>query len=329
MRVYILTEGGKNIGFGHIARCSALYDAFLEDNIEPLFIINGDDSVSKILGDRDYVIFDWLREKRKLLDIIQYANIGIVDSYLAPSFFYERFEKLVKLPLYIDDNKRVGYPRGIVLNGNIYGHNLEYPKRDDILYLLGPKYALLRKEFWDVPEKKIRTSPRQIMITFGGDDSRNLTPKVLQVLSQKFPDFLKVVIIGNAFGNIDEIKESKDENTIFVLSPDANKMKEVMLDSDIAISAGGQTLYEFARVGLSPIVIGIADNQKNNIAGWKKEGFIQYIGWWNEDSLLDRLILALEELISYDVRKRKSEIGRNLIDGKGALRVKDTLLSMV
>ncbi len=329
MRVYILTEGGKNIGFGHIARCSALYDAFLEDNIEPLFIINGDSSVSKILRGRDYVLFDWLKEKQKLLDIIQYANIGIVDSYLASSFFYERFEKLVKLPVYIDDNKRVEYPRGIVVNGNIYGDNLGYPKRDDIFYLLGSKYVLLRKEFWDVPEKKIRTSPRQIMITFGGDDSRNLTPEVLQVLSQRFPNFSKVVVIGNAFGNIDKIKENKDKNTLFVLSPDANKMKEVMLDSDIAISAGGQTLYEFARIGLSPIVIGIADNQKNNIAGWEKEGFIQYIGWWDEEGLMDKLILALEELMPYDAREKKSKIGRNLIDGKGALRVKDMILSMV
>ncbi len=329
MRVYILTEGGKNIGFGHIARCSALYDAFLEDNIEPLFIINGDSSVSKILRGRDYVLFDWLKEKQKLLDIIQYANIGIVDSYLASSLFYERFEKLVKLPVYIDDNKRVEYPRGIVVNGNIYGDNLGYPKRDDIFYLLGSKYALLRKEFWDVPEKKIRTSPRQIMITFGGDDSRNLTPRVLQVLSQRFPNFSKVVVIGNAFGNIDKIKENKDKNTLFVLSPDANKMKEVMLDSDIAISAGGQTLYEFARIGLSPIVIGIADNQKNNIAGWEKEGFIQYIGWWDEEGLMDKLILALEELIPYDAREKKGKIGRNLIDGKGALRVKDMILSMV
>ena len=329
MRVYILTEGGKNIGFGHIARCSALYDAFLEDNIEPLFIINGDSSVSKILRGRDYVLFDWLKEKQKLLDIIQYANIGIVDSYLASSLFYERFEKLVKLPVYIDDNKRVEYPRGIVVNGNIYGDNLGYPKRDDIFYLLGSKYALLRKEFWDVPEKKIRTSPRQIMITFGGDDSRNLTPRVLQVLSQRFPNFSKVVVIGNAFGNIDKIKENKDKNTLFVLSPDANKMKEVMLDSDIAISAGGQTLYEFARIGLSPIVIGIADNQKNNIAGWEKEGFIQYIGWWDEEGLMDKLILALEELMPYDAREKKGKIGRNLIDGKGALRVKDMILSMV
>jgi len=329
MRVYILTEGGKNIGFGHIARCSALYDAFLEDNIEPLFIINGDSSVSKILRGRDYVLFDWLKEKQKLLDIIQYANIGIVDSYLALSLFYERFEKLVKLPVYIDDNKRVEYPRGIVVNGNIYGDNLGYPKRDDIFYLLGSKYALLRKEFWDVPEKKIRTSPRQIMITFGGDDSRNLTPRVLQVLSQRFPNFSKVVVIGNAFGNIDKIKENKDKNTLFVLSPDANKMKEVMLDSDIAISAGGQTLYEFARIGLSPIVIGIADNQKNNIAGWEKEGFIQYIGWWDEEGLMDKLILALEELMPYDAREKKGKIGRNLIDGKGALRVKDMILSMV
>jgi spore coat polysaccharide biosynthesis predicted glycosyltransferase SpsG len=28
MNVVILTEGGKNIGFGHVARCSSIYQAF-------------------------------------------------------------------------------------------------------------------------------------------------------------------------------------------------------------------------------------------------------------------------------------------------------------
>ncbi len=327
MKIYILTEGGKDIGFGHIVRCSALYDAFLDRGVEPLFIINGDDSIYDILKGRDFILFNWLKEKQKLLDIIQYADIGIVDSYLAPFLFYERFEKLVKVPVYIDDNKRVDYPRGVVVNGSIYGHKLEYLKRDNIRYLLGPKYVLLRREFWDVPEKKIRVSPKKIMITFGGDDSRGLTPKVLKVLTDRFPYLFKVVIVGKAFTNIDEIRKYEDKKTTLVFSPKSDKMKEIMLSSDIAVSAGGQTLYELARIGLPPIVLGVAENQRNNIEGWREEGFVQYIGWWDEE-FTDKLILAIEELMSYDIREEKSKIGRNLIDGKGAYRVVDAILSM-
>ena len=45
MNVIILTEGGKDIGLGHVARCSSIYQAFEQYNISPKFIVKGDDSV--------------------------------------------------------------------------------------------------------------------------------------------------------------------------------------------------------------------------------------------------------------------------------------------
>jgi len=40
MKVFIITEGSKNIGFGHITRCISLYQVFEERGILPEFIIN-------------------------------------------------------------------------------------------------------------------------------------------------------------------------------------------------------------------------------------------------------------------------------------------------
>ena len=56
MDVFILTEGGKSYGFGHVARCSSIYQAFIKRNISPIFIINGDDSVKSILNNIDFKI---------------------------------------------------------------------------------------------------------------------------------------------------------------------------------------------------------------------------------------------------------------------------------
>ncbi len=41
MNVIILTEGGKDYGFGHVARCSSIYQAFRKFCITPQFIVNG------------------------------------------------------------------------------------------------------------------------------------------------------------------------------------------------------------------------------------------------------------------------------------------------
>jgi UDP-2,4-diacetamido-2,4,6-trideoxy-beta-L-altropyranose hydrolase len=45
-------------------------------------------------------------------------------------------------------------------------------------------------------------------------------------------------------------------------------MKHAMLETDIAISNGRQTLYKLVRVGVPTIAIGVAENQLGNIKEW-------------------------------------------------------------
>ena len=87
----------------------------------------------------------------------------------------------------------------------------------------------LNKEFWEVPEKKIKEKIESIMVTFGGEDAKNMTPKILEFSNQKYPNLIKNVIIGRAFQNIDDIKKCAEKNTNLIYYPDAEKMKEVML----------------------------------------------------------------------------------------------------
>ena len=42
MRLFILTEAGKNIGLGHLSRCSALYEEAVSRDIETHLLVNGD-----------------------------------------------------------------------------------------------------------------------------------------------------------------------------------------------------------------------------------------------------------------------------------------------
>ncbi len=327
MKVFIITEGGKNIGFGHITRCLSLYQAFEERGIKSKFIINGDNDIEYLLKDINCQIFNWLDERNKLFTIIKDTDITIIDSYLAAISLYNKIANLVKIPVYIDDNKRLDYPKGIVLNGNIHAETLNYPKKDGIIYLLGTKYTPLRKEFWEVPEKKIEEKIESIMITFGGDDAKNMTPKILKLLNKKYPELNKNVIIGRAYQNIDEIKKYADKNANLIYYPEAEKMKEIMLKSDIAISAGGQTLYELARVGVPTIGICVAENQLGNIKEWEKIGFLEYAGLYNEDNIITEINKLLKNLESIKIKESKSKIGRKFIDGKGSLNLINEVIS--
>ena len=329
IRALILTEGGDKIGYGHITRCLSLYQALEEEGIKPYMLIRGDESVTDLLSNIDFEIYDWLNLYH--YDILRHADIVIIDSYQAPPYIYEEISKTVKIPMYIDDIGRLDYPKGILLNGNIYANELYNKKRSDILYLLGPKYIPLRKEFWNISNKrKIKERISSLMITFGGSDLRNLTPFILKILVNNFPSYKKKVIIGKGFEgkNIKKIKNIMDENTEIIYNPNANTLINTMLSSDIAISAGGQTLYELARTGTPSIVISVAENQLRNARASHKAGFVKYIGWWEYLKYRD-IFKAVKFLESYYVRKYMYNKGISCVDGLGSLRVAKLLKKLL
>ena len=87
-----------------------------------------------------------------------------------------------------------------------------------------------------------------------------------------------------------------DSTTELIYSPTAEEMKNVMINSDIAVSAAGQTLGELARVGVPAIAIGIADNQINNVRGWSNVGCIEYAGWHDDTYLREKLLSCIASL---------------------------------
>lgn len=324
MKVFIITEGGKEIGFGHITRCTSLYQAFEEKGILPQFIVNGDDSVFDMLKHKNSLLFNWLEDQEKLFALLKDSDIVIIDSYLAKHELYKKVSELTKKAVYIDDYNRIEYPKGVVINGTIGAEDIEYAKKEDVSYLLGVKYIPLRKEFWIKQENKIKQDAKTIMLTLGGEDLRNLAPSIMEMLKIKFPELNKKIIIGKGFQNIGAIERIKDDKTELIHYPDAKGMKNTMLTSDIAISAGGQTLYELAVLEIPTIGICIADDQKINLENWQTTGFVDNIGQYNDQELLLKLENSIKQLMSYE--KRMQIAGRGIVDGQGAKRIVSFLL---
>jgi len=327
MKVFIVTEGSINLGYGHITRCRSLYQAFREKDVSPEFVINGDKDVGCFLGDEEYRIFNWLDNGKDLFSLVQNADIVIVDSYLANFEFYKMISEMAKIPVYLDDNNRINYPRGIILNGSIGAENMKYPLKEKKVYLLGVKYVALRRVFWSTPEKEIRNEARKVMITVGGSDNENVSPQILKILIDNFPALIKHMVIGKGFRNSAEIEKLKDANTIMHYYPDAEKMKNIMLDSDIAISAAGQTLYELARIGVPTIALYVAENQLCNIKGWEKVGFVINAGSHRDTSFSSKISRGIEDIMGFDERVSFSNAGRNLVGGNGSRLIIENLLN--
>jgi UDP-2,4-diacetamido-2,4,6-trideoxy-beta-L-altropyranose hydrolase len=130
--------------------------------------------------------------------------------------------------------------------------------------LLGPKYALLRKEF-----REARTNLRErtgevkrVLVFLGGADPGNVTGLAIEALSDSELLHLQVdVVIGvqNPHReNIEKLVYSRPQTTLHI---QAANMAELMCEADLAIGAGGSTTWERLYLGLPSIVIPIANNQ--------------------------------------------------------------------
>jgi len=277
MKALILTEAGKRIGFGHLSRCIGLYQGLKEKKIDTEIIVNADSSVNYLLKGINHKRINWLKNREPIFKKLKGIDIVIIDSYLADLDFYKKVSEIVKIPVYIDDYKRLDYPKGIVISPSIYGDKLNYPKKDGIKYLLGKDYIILRKEFWKVPKKKINKNIKNVLITFGGMNHKNLAKKVAKHLKNKF-NFNTYIVEPNK-------------------NLSAKDMLKLMLKADLCISGGGQTTYELARIGVPTIGICFAKNQLNNLIYGQKEGYLKFAGWFDEERLLTNIKLLIKNYL--------------------------------
>lgn len=306
MKVFILTEAGKGLGLGHLTRCISLYQAFRKIGVSPHFIIDGDASIKDFLKDKQHSIFKWLANRKKTYDLMEGSDAVIIDSYLADPEFYKKASGLTKKFICIDDNKRLDYPRGLIVNGSVFAEQHRYPKRDNLAYLLGTKYIALRAEFWNVPVKNIKRDLTNILVTFGGIDRSAFVRGLMRHITEKFNfNFISV--------NHADMR-------------DARGMCNLMLKSDLCISGGGQTTYELARCGVPTIGICFADNQLMNLEGWSKAGFLDFLGRYDREDLFKKLDSSLVSMLDYRKRLKMSRIGQRFVDGRGAERVAREIL---
>ena len=100
-----------------------------------------------------------------------------------------------------------------------------------------------------------------------------------------------------------------------------------MLESDMVISADGQTLHELARVGVPTVGVCIADNQLESIKEWDRIGFLEYAGLYNKNDIITKINRLLKNIGNIKIRKLKSKIGRKFVNGKGSSRIIDRTIN--
>ena len=342
MKVLVLTEGGRKKGFGHLTRCIALAQALkermdvLQEEVEISLIIKGDNSIGSVFGAQGFevTITDWVENYMDLHAYLTGADLVIIDSYSPSEKIYEFIHKILfPIPtdtfnhrlVCIDDYNRINYPPGIVINPSIFGRLLDYPLSQPApkpLYLLGSDYIILRKEFQNLPSRAIRKTAKDILITSGIARHADFLKALLRFLATKAPNLKYHINMSKSDLEID----CANINISFHPYCNPLDMCNLLLGCDMAISAGGQTTYELARVGTPAAGICFAENQELNLSTLQKEGLIEYVGWYNDSLLFAKLSKVMDTLASQNKRTEFQKKAQKFVDGKGVKRIADRLI---
>jgi spore coat polysaccharide biosynthesis predicted glycosyltransferase SpsG len=331
-RILILTEGGKKSGFGHITRCVSIGNVFHAKGFKVSFIVYGDCSIKSALKGFKYSIVDCIGDFYKNRSLIKNNLVVLIDSIQISKSEILKISDLNNNVIHIDDEKQYNIiNNGFILDWTINRANrfISDNRKKNVIYLIGGKYTPLRQEFYSSPRYIVNNTVKKILVTFGGSDVRNITPKILKFLVDNFKDIEKTVVIGSGCKNIENIKKIADVNTSIVFDASAELMVKNMHNNDMAIASGGQTLYELAKIGIPTIAIVLVDNAVDDTIGWEDVGFLKNIGWYNDECLLEKLNNELRILQDKKERKKMSEIGLNLMQGNGAKLIVDSVLKEI
>ncbi|WP_418791004.1 UDP-2,4-diacetamido-2,4,6-trideoxy-beta-L-altropyranose hydrolase [Phosphitispora sp. TUW77] len=330
IQVAVRADGGPQIGMGHIMRCLALAKAMEKiENLQIIFISVKNSAVSRLIAENSYKVIEIVENKpekeiEEVNDILHKHDINIVitDSYSFDRTYLERIGYAADVVVSIDDLNRIVFPSDIVINGNIYAPCLNYrPGRSDTEFLLGTDYVLLREEFIQKGNRSINNEVKHVLVSVGGSDPLNLTPKILQALDRLPFDFDVKVVIGPGFNNLHKIVESagKIQKPVEVLH-NVKTMVPLMMLCDLAVTGGGTTLYELSCTGTPAVTLLQADNQEAAAAEMALQGAVINMGMGDEVSVPELASAIIQLCADREKRTAMSKKGQILVDGYGCQR---------
>lgn len=284
----------------------------------------------------------------------------LIDSYFVTDKYLEALGEIGYTVL-MDDHGTHCYPVDCVINYNAPASLEAYQKLYREQYtklLIGSKYVPLRRQFRVIKEEnaserlmaagkeitmklskdvaetsivdgqsltvpyEIKEEAKAVLITTGGGDSENIAGEILKKLYTEYLEFH--LVMGQFHPHFQEMSELDKVYANIHIHHNVKDMAGLMGMCDIAVTAGGSTIYELAAVGVPFICFSYAENQEMLTEYVGKEHMAGYAGAWHKEpgETLERIERLFGELVT-DKRMRisYSEREQRMVDGRGAERI--------
>ena len=255
----------------------------------------------------------------------------VMDVFGTPRAYRTALRSQVERLVIIDDTGGPGpWSADVIVNQNHGASAALYPQHDEgSALLLGPRFALLRPEFARRRALRHRAEGRvhRIAVSLGGTDPKDAASLVLSAFAALPESGWRAILVagaGNPRAAALKARTAALGRPVHVIrSP--SSMARLLAWADLAILAGGVTVWEALSLGVPVIGIAVADNQVPAAEALSRDGLWHFLGQVEEIGAA-QVSDAIERLrADSGERRRLSAAGQALVDGRGAERVADVL----
>lgn len=342
-------DATSRIGTGHFMRCLTLAEALQQRGAQIRFVSRGlpaylsdmlesrgiefaplDNAAGEAAGDLAHSSWLGTSQDRDVQDSA--AVLGgrkwdwlVVDHYALDARWESAMRNTAGKIMAIDDLADRQHDCDVLLDQNYYRDmQTRYDGKvpEHCRMLLGPHYALLRKEFRKMRDqvKPRKGTVRRILVFFGGVDAGNYTGLAIEALAGLDIKGVEIdVVIGAQHPHRSEIEQACATQG-YSCHVQTARMAELMAAADLAIGAGGSATWERCCLGLPALSLCTADNQRRQIIDAAEAGLLYAPNGGGD--LVDLIRRHTKGLLENAALLRLiSNAAMNAVDGGGALRI--------
>jgi len=325
--IAVRTDGDPEVGLGHVRRCLALA-AQLAPSFEVRFFLEGSEEAAALIRREGFPCDVVSGGVEPILPAVaaSRARALVIDSYGATTRDYEAARACAGFLVAIDDGGHYPLPADLVINpapgvaAPVGGHGAHY--------LLGPRFALLRREFAAPVSRQVRDQVQRVLLILGGATPGPLSAALARAARRALPEAPVDLVVGPVGDGPSSVAAGLSglEGVKIHAAPDS--VRALMLEADLAITGGGVTLFELAATGTPAIGVELAPNQAPNLAGMAAAGTLILAGKAGDANLEAAVSWTLASLAADAGRRRAmSRRGLELVDGRGAGRVVEAIVT--
>jgi spore coat polysaccharide biosynthesis predicted glycosyltransferase SpsG len=322
MRIAFRTEGNPKQGMGDVMSSLAIAEQCRDADDAVLFVISGGEAEEAIRA-RGYAVAVAPDESGRLDAIRRFgADVVVINMLNTPQASVRAMSGATPLVVTIDDNGPGAREAGLRIN-------VLYHTPDAVT---GLEYIALREEFQRAhdAERTVRAQAEELLLMQGGADTYGFLPRILDGVGASVWRGHVTLITGPAFVHENALRASLDRSPLDVdVIRNCSTMADVMRRADMAISAGGISMFELACVGTPSIIVCAEHFEEETASRLDRAGVVRNLGFGG--ALSDAAIAEAVDTLAGDVEKRRemARCGRELIDGKGAVRIAQRIRSAV